>query len=267
MKVTINDITMAYDDCGRGPALLLIHGFPLNRQMWQPQLLPIADAGFRVIAPDLRGFGASDAPSTGYSIDGFADDLVALLDALQIERAVVGGMSMGGYILMNMLERHPQRVRAACFITTKSSADDEEGRARRSTMAAEAERLGANPIIKIFAELLFAGETMHERPELIAGVTSWMRDTNPRALAGGLLAMRDRKDYTPLLPTFRQPSLVIAGADDRAASPNAVQLLTAGLPHCEKRIIEKAGHMVNLEQPGEFNHALISFLKGLPEEI
>lgn len=261
MKLTINDITMAYDDCGEGPALLLIHGFPLNRQMWQPQLLPLSGAGYRVIAPDLRGFGASDAPLDGYSMDGFADDLIALLDALKIERAVVGGMSMGGYILMNLLERYPERIGAACFIATKSSADDEAGRARRSAMAAEAERLGANPIIKIFAELLFASDTMQTRPELIARVTSWMRDTNPRALAGGLLAMRDRKDYTPLLPGFRQPSLVVAGAEDRAASPNAVELLIAGLPRCESRIIQQAGHMVNMEQPEAFNATLLEFLE------
>ena len=264
MNIKIKDITMAYEECGEGPAVLLIHGFPLNRQMWQPQLQPLSEAGYRVIAPDLRGFGASEASVDGYSIDGFADDMIALMDALKIERAVVGGMSMGGYILMNLLERYPQRVRAACFIATKSSADDEAGRERRTAMAAQAERLGANPIIKIFAELLFAPETMQERPELIARVTSWMRDTNPRALAGGLLGMRDRKDYTPLLPRFQLPSLVIAGALDRAASPNAVELLTTGLPNCESRIIEKAGHMVNMERPEEFNAALLKFLGNLP---
>ena len=267
MKMTINDIDIAFDDCGDGPAVLLIHGFPLNRKMWQPQLLPLVDAGYRVIAPDLRGFGDSDAPLAGYGMDGFADDLIALLDGLKIERAVVGGMSMGGYILMNLLERHPERVRAACFIATKSSADDEAGRARRSAMAAEAESLGANPIIKIFAELLFAADTIQRAPELIASVTAWMRDTNPRALAGGLLAMRDRKDYTPLLPGFRHPSLVLAGAEDRAASPHAVELLTAGLTGCQSRIIAKAGHMVNMEQPEEFNAALLQFLNGLPEKL
>jgi pimeloyl-ACP methyl ester carboxylesterase len=267
MKLKINDINMAYDDCGQGEAVLLIHGFPLNRQMWQPQLQPLAAAGYRVISPDLRGFGASDAPVDGYSMDGFADDLIALLDALKVERAVVGGMSMGGYILMNLLERHPERVRAACFIATKSSADDEAGRARRSAMAAEAERLGANPIIKIFAELLFAPDTLETQPELIARVTSWMRDTNPRALAGGLLAMRDRKDYTPLLPGFRLPALVLSGALDRAASPGAVELLTTGLPRCESRIIERAGHMLNMEQPEAFNAALLGFLNGLTGEV
>lgn len=267
MKLTVNNISMSFDDCGEGPDVLLVHGFPLNRCMWQSQLQPLANAGFRVIAPDLRGFGASDAPAGGYSMDGFADDLVALLDALKIDRAVVGGMSMGGYILMNLLERYPERISAACFIATKSSADDEEGRARRSSMAAQAEKLGANPIIKIFAELLFAPGTMHSRPELIAQVTSWMRSTHPHALAGGLLAMRDRKDYTPLLPGFRQPSLVVVGAEDRAASHRAIGLFTAGLPRCQSRIIDGAGHMVNMEKPVEFNETLLGFLKGIRDTL
>jgi pimeloyl-ACP methyl ester carboxylesterase len=264
MNIKIKDINMAYDAAGEGPAVLLIHGFPLNRQMWQPQLLPLASAGFRAIAPDLRGFGQTEAPADGYSMDGFCDDLIALLDALKIGQAVVCGMSMGGYILLDMLERYPERVRAAAFIATKSAADDEVGRARRTAMAAEAETLGVNPIIKIFAELLFAPETMHTQPELIARVTSWMRDTNPRALAGGLVAMRDRKHYTPLLRSVKQPTLVLAGEEDRAASPDAVEIFTTNLPRCESRIVAKAGHMLNMEQPAEFNAELLRFLKALP---
>ncbi|MCM0080373.1 alpha/beta hydrolase [Geomonas sp. Red32] len=265
MKLRIDDLNLAYDDCGHGPAVLLIHGFPLNRQMWQPQLEPLAAAGYRLLAPDLRGFGASDVPSSGYSIDRFADDIIALLDSLDIEQAAIGGMSMGGYILLNLLERYPGRVRAACFIATKSADDDEAGRARRTVMAAEAERMGANPITKIFAELLFAPGTSEEHPELIAQVTSWMRDTNPQALAGGLLAMRDRKDYTPLLPKISQPCLVLSGREDRAASPDAVSIFTSHLPDCQSVAMEKAGHMLNLERPAEFNAILLNFLNGLKE--
>jgi 3-oxoadipate enol-lactonase len=263
VNIQIRNLSMAIDDCGSGTPMLLIHGFPLNRQMWQPQLQPLADAGYRVIAPDLRGFGASEATDTGYSMDGFADDMVALMDALDIERAVVCGMSMGGYVLMNMLERYPQRVTAACFIATRSTTDDETGRARRTAMAADAERLGANPIIKMFAELLFAPETSQHSPELIARATVWMRETNPRALAGALIGMRDRKDYTPLLPNFKLPSLVIAGAEDRAAPLEAAQLIAEGLPDAELKVIEHAGHMLNMEQPEQFNALLIQFLDKL----
>ena len=266
-KLAVNGITLSFDDCGTGPALLLIHGFPLNRQMWRSQLEPLSNAGYRVIAPDLRGFGASEVPAGEYSIGGFADDLIALMDALQLKHAVIGGMSMGGYILLDLLQRYPDRVSAACFIATKSFADDEEGRARRSAMAAQAERLGANPIIKIFAELLFAPATSNSQPELIAQVTSWMRSTHPRALAGGLLAMRDRKDATPLLPGFRQPSLVVVGSEDSSAAGSALKLFQAGLPHCESHVIAAAGHMVNMEQPAEFNAILLGFLNGIRETL
>ncbi|MBU5612192.1 alpha/beta fold hydrolase [Geomonas azotofigens] len=265
MNITVDDINLAYDDMGTGPAVLLIHGFPLNRQMWQPQLKPIAEAGYRVIAPDLRGFGASDAPASGYNMDRFADDMIALLDAVKIEKAVVGGMSMGGYVLLNLMERYPDRVRAACFIATRANADDEAGRARRSAMAAEAERLGANPVIKIFAELLFATETAEHNPALIALVTSWMRSAAPQGLAGGLLAMRDRKDYVADLKSFQLPSLVLAGAEDRAAPLEVAHVLIDGLAGCKSRIIDKAGHMLNMEQPEIFNQTMIEFLNSLPE--
>ncbi|GFO70072.1 alpha/beta hydrolase [Geomonas limicola] len=258
---------MAYYDEGSGPVVLLLHGFPLNRQMWQTQIQPLAQAGYRVIAPDLPGFGTSEAPATGYSMDSFADAIVGLLDALDIRHAVIGGMSMGGYILCDLLERYPERVSAACFITTKSAADDEEGRARRTTMAAQAERLGANPIIKIFAELLFAPETSQTQPALIAQVTAWMRSTAPGALAGGLIAMRDRKDYTPLLSGFQHPSLVLFGQEDRAGSPRAVDVFRAGLPNCESQIIPGGGHMVNMEKPELFNAKLLDFLNRIRETL
>jgi pimeloyl-ACP methyl ester carboxylesterase len=267
MKLTIDGTSVTYDDRGSGPVLLLIHGFPLNRQMWQPQLLPLSEDGFLVIAPDLPGFGASDPPKAQVSMERFADALIALLDALRIEQAVVGGMSMGGYILMNLLERYPKRVRAACFIATKSSADSEAGRARRSALAAEACQLGAGPIIKVFAELLFTEQTVANHQDLVERVTSWMRDTDPRSLAGALLAMGYRKDSTPLLPQFNLPCLAIAGREDRALSPDALELLTSGLSCCQSAIIANAGHMVNMERPKEFNAVLLQFMKSLPETI
>lgn len=263
MKSKLNDIEMAYDDMGKGPAVILIHGFPLNRKMWEPQLLPIAEAGFRIIAPDLRGFGESDAPAGSYSMDVFADDVIALLDALDIDKAVVGGMSMGGYVLMNLMERYPDRVRAACFIATRANADDELARERRTALAAEAERLGSNPITKFFAELLFAPGTSEKNPRMIAEVTAWMRSANPRGLAGGLIAMRDRKDYTADLPSFKIPSLVIAATEDRAAPREVAQVLIDGLPGCPSKVIENAGHMLNMEQPEIFNQTLIDFLRSL----
>ena len=135
MKADINGTTLAYSDRGNGLPLVLIHGFPLCRKMWRPQAEALAKAGCRVITPDLRGFGESGLGSAATSMDLYADDIVALLDHLGLDKAVVGGMSMGGYVLLNLVERYPERVGAAIFIVTKAGPDDDEIKARRSALA------------------------------------------------------------------------------------------------------------------------------------
>jgi len=263
MQAVVNGVTMAYDDCGSGPAVLFIHGFPLCRRMWHPQLQALASAGFRVVTPDLRGFGESDAPEGPYSIELFADDMVALLDHLAVEEAVVGGMSMGGYILFNLLERYQERVRAACFITTRANADDEAGRERRLTLSRDVLKFGPQVVADSFEKLLFAEETVKERPKLVAEVYRWMTANDSRGIAGGLLAMRERKDYTPLLSGFTVPALAIGAEADKAAPPENARLIAAGVPGCRLAVIPQAGHMANLENPGAFNAALMEFLRGL----
>ncbi|WP_298271398.1 alpha/beta fold hydrolase [Geobacter sp.] len=263
MRTVINGITMAYDDHGSGPAVVLIHGFPLCRRMWHPQIQALTNAGFRVIAPDLRGFGESDAPDGPYSMELFADDIVELLDHLGIDEAVVGGMSMGGYVLLNLLERHRQRLRGAVFITTRATADDEAGRARRLQLAQEVLRLGPQVVADAFRPLLFAEASLTERPKLVAEVSRWMAATDSRGLAGGLLAMRERKDYTPLLGGFAIPALAIGAAEDRAAPPETARTIAAAVPGCRLCIVPEAGHLANLEHPGAFNDCLREFLQSL----
>src|ERR1039457_2047947 len=118
--------------------------------MWHPQVRTLNAAGFRVICPDLRGFGESDARDGPYSMEIFADDMAALLDHLGIEQAVVGDMSMGGHILFNLLDRYPERIRGACFITTRANADDETGKLRRLTLAKEVMKFGPAIVAKVF---------------------------------------------------------------------------------------------------------------------
>jgi pimeloyl-ACP methyl ester carboxylesterase len=264
MQAFINGINVAYDDQGSGPAVLLIHGFPLCRKMWRPQFNTLPDAGFRLIAPDLRGFGESDAPNGPYSIDLFADDIVELLDHLELDKAVVGGMSMGGYVLFNLLDRYPERLSGACFITTRAHADDEAGKARRLQLAQEVMKFGPQSIADSFEQILFAEESLTERPKLLGEVYRWMIGTDSRGLAGGLIAMRERKDYTPLLGNFTLPALAIGAEDDKAAPPDKLREIAAGIPGCRLCIIPHAGHMANLENPGAFNDCLLEFLRNTP---
>lgn len=263
MKAAINGISLAYDDAGSGPAVVLIHGFPLCRKLWRPQTEALAAAGYRVITPDLRGFGESEAPDGPYTMSVFADDVAALLDHLGIERAVIGGMSMGGYVLLNFLERHPQRAAAAMFLVTRAAADDEPGRMRRSSLASEVAAGRSQVVTDAFEGILFAGDTPHARPKLVAEVKAWMTATPPRGLAGGLLAMRDRKDYVDLLPTFSLPALVLGAGQDRAVPLDHSRVLVKGLPNARLCTIDDAGHMANLEWPEAFNACLLEFLNGL----
>ena len=262
MQSIINGLKLGYEDFGSGPAVMLIHGFPLQRQMWRPQVEPLVDAGYRVILPDLRGFGASES-GAGTSMDRYADDLIALLDFLGIDQAVIGGMSMGGYVLFNMLERSPQRFHAALFIVTRAAADDIAGKAKRDAMIAAVETGDLDLVPEIFAELLFAPKTLREQPQLVAEVLKWMQAAHPKSLTAALAAMRDRADYLDRLHQFSLPSLVLGGREDKAIPTEHFDALVAGLPNATSALIEDAGHLVNLECPVAFNAALIDFLKRL----
>jgi 3-oxoadipate enol-lactonase len=263
MKEIVNGISMAWDDCGSGPVVCLIHGFPLNRRMWRPQINALVASGYRVITPDLRGCGDSDVPDGPYSMDLFADDLAALLDRLGIRRAVFGGMSMGGYALLNILERYPETVAAACFIVTRSGADDEAGKERRCKLANDVVESGPHLVADLFAGILFAEGTAQTKPELCSEVHGWMEGNKARGMAGALLAMAGRKDYTALLGSFRIPCLVIGAEQDKAVTREQIQILAAGLPHHKLCMVPEAGHLVNLEQPDAFNNSLLEFLGGL----
>ncbi len=263
MHTIINGISLAYDDRGTGLPLLLIHGFPLSRSIWAPQLTAL-QGEFRVIAPDLRGFGESDAPDGPYSMDCFADDMIGLLDHLGIDRAVVGGMSMGGYVLMNMLARYPQRVSAACFMVTRAGADDEAGKERRLTLAREVLAKGPRIVTDAFNTILFSSRAGEGSSALSAEVGSIMARTSSRGLAGGLLAMRERPDFTPRLADVHIPSLVIGAEFDQAIPPEESRLLAEKLPHARLVIVPDAGHMAGMENPAVVNRELRLFLASLP---
>ncbi len=263
MKTDCNGITLAYSDRGNGLPLVLIHGFPLCRKMWRPQAVALSNAGCRVITPDLRGFGESGLTSEMVSMDVYADDIVALLDYLEVDKAVVGGMSMGGYVLLNLLERFPDRVAAPIFIVTKAGGDDAAGKVRRTALAEASRVLGILPVADAFRNLLFAPATLADKPGMVEEVFGWVSATDPAGAAAALIAMRDRKDYLPLLGNFSQPALVIGADQDQAIPVEHVRNIAEGLPNANLCILHGGGHMVNLEQPGGFNEAILTFLAGL----
>ena len=263
MKTAIKGVNLAYDDAGKGHVVVLLHGFPLCRRMWHPQMEFLVKAGYRVILPDLRGFGESEAPEGLYSMNCFADDIIGLLNHLEVGKAVIGGMSMGGYVLLNLLERYPQQIAAAAFIVTRSDGDDEAGKARRTTLAKSVQKGQPQIVSEAFEKILFAEETPKLKPDLVEEVKGWMSIADPRGLAGGLLAIRDRKDYVSDLENFNLPALVIRAEQDQAIPPENSDILAQGLPQSRLYSISRGGHMVNLEQPEAFNQGLLEFLSGL----
>lgn len=261
MKTELNGIQLAYDEVGEGPAVLLIHGFPLCRQMWRPQAQALAAAGFRAVVPDLRGFGESEAGTEVGSTDLLADDLIALLDYLGIEKAVVGGMSMGGYVLLNLLARYPERFSAACFIVTRADADDETARGKRNHLISEVEAGRPDVVSSAFTPLLFADQTVAARSELVEEVRGWMAAASPSGLVLGLEAIRDRADSSALLPQLSIPVLIMGAREDKAIPPEKSADLAERIPGAQLCMLSAAGHMVNIEQPEAFNSALLDFLR------
>lgn len=254
---------LKYDDQGAGRPVVLIHGFPLDRTMWGPQVRPLVDAGYRVICPDLPGFGESPVVEDTASMDVYADAVIDLLDHLGVERAVVGGMSMGGYVLLNLAERYSERLLGAMFLVTRAAADDAAGKEKRTTLADEVRAGNSMVVPDTFAQVLFAPQTKQENPELITRVRQIMESNSAEGLVGGLLAMRDREDSVGTLPSFDMPALVLGAEQDLAVPLEHSRVLAQGLPNAKLELLAGAGHMANLEQPELFNQALLKFLATL----
>jgi pimeloyl-ACP methyl ester carboxylesterase len=258
------DGALAFDDVGSGRPLLLLHAFPLSRAMWRPQLDAL-QADYRVLAPDLRGFGGSvdfpDAPG----VDRLADDAAALLDDLGIrEPVVVGGLSMGGYVALAFARRHAGRLRGLILADTRAEADDAAGRANRDKLIAFAREHTARDVAEQMLPRLVGPETAARRPQVVDEVRRIAQEQAPAGVIGALQALRDRPDATPVLPTVRVPTLVLVGRDDALTPPAMAQAMARQIPGARLVEIPGAGHLSNLERPEAFNAAVRAFLQDLP---
>ena len=263
----VNGIKLAYSDTRDGsPVVLLVHGFPLNRSMWDPQLGSLR-AEARVIAPDLRGFGASEAGPPGpLTMRQHADDLAALLDVVGVREPIVYcGLSMGGYIAFEFWRRHRGRVRALVLADTRATVDTAEARENRLRMAARAEAVGGpQPAIdemlpRMFSPTLRPGAP----PEQL--VRAMMASSSVRAVADGQRGLADRADSLDLLPSIDVPTLVIVGEHDQLTPPAESERMLELLPNARLTVLDQSGHMSNLENPDAFNQALLSFVSDVSQ--
>lgn len=263
MRAALPDLTLAYDATGSGRPLLLLHGFPLSRRLWQPQLEGLLDAAW-MVAPDLRGHGDTEAPEGPYTMDQLADDAAALLDELGITQPmVVGGLSMGGYVTLAFWRRHPQRVAGLILAATRAGADLPEGRAARDKAAGTAREQGASAIADAMLPKMLAPLTYHDNPALVEHVRNMMAGTSVTGIVGALQGIRDRPDSTATLAGIDRPSLVIHGADDQFIPPSEAEAMHARLPDSRLELVPGAGHLLNMEQPASFNAAVRTFLQSL----
>ncbi len=244
---------------GSGAPVLLIHGFPFTSRMWHPQLHGLADAG-RILAPDLPGFGNSPAAPT-HSVDALAHACMAVLDAQGIsEPAVVGGLSMGGYIALAIARLYPQRLRGLMLLSTRAGADGAEAKANRDKAITTAQEQGPAPAGEgMFPKLLAPGnydaqpQTAEELKAIMAGATTG-------GVVMALTAMRDRPDSTPLLSSISVPTLVVHGEEDQVIPKGEAEAMAAAIPNSQLQLIPNAGHVPNLEQAEKFNEAVRKFL-------
>ena len=249
-----------YLEAGAGWPVLLIHAFPLNADMWRPQLERVPE-GWRFIGPDLRGFGtAQTAPDPAPSMDAFASDIAAFLDALEIDRAVIGGLSMGGYVTFALLRKFPERFDAVVLANTRAAADSAEGVAGRQRMSELVRAAGPRAVADQMIPKLLGQTSARERPHLAERVRAIIESNTAEGLDAAIHAMMRRPDSSPMPPPISVPALVIAGEEDAVIPVADAEALDRDIPRSRLVVLAGAGHLSNLEVPEDFSLALADFL-------
>jgi pimeloyl-ACP methyl ester carboxylesterase len=261
-KIRVRGIEMAYDVEGSGPPVVLLHGYPFNRSMWSEQVEALQPS-HRVITPDLRGLGETEATREPATMSEMAEDVAALLDELRIDRVTLGGLSMGGYVALAFVRRFPLRVRALILADTRPQPDTEEGKRAREEQAQKVLEEGTTSIADLILKKALAPATLAERPEIVARVREMIATSKPEGVAAALRGMAVRSDQTQFLASIIAPTLVIVGSEDELTPPADAELMRREIRGSRLEIIQGAAHVSNLERPAEFNRALTEFLRAL----
>jgi pimeloyl-ACP methyl ester carboxylesterase len=239
--------------------LVLLHAFPLNKRMWEPQL-SLSAHGWRVLAPDLRGFDGLAGEPPIASMDDYAADVIDFMDALHVRDAVLGGLSMGGYVVFAVLRRAASRVTGLVLADTRPDADTADGLAGRRRMLALLDERGVQGVAEDMLPKLVGHTTRAQRPVVGEHVRDLILANPDDAVAGAVRAMMTRPDSTPQLVGIRCPALIVVGSEDAVTPPTVSEHMHRSIPGSELAVIPAAGHLSNLEQPDVFNAAVAAFL-------
>ena len=250
---------LAYEICGSGVPLVLLHAFPLSSAMWKPEARALEEIA-QVILPDLPGFGRSPR-QTRPSIPGMAEAVAQLLDSLKIKDPVfIGGLSMGGYVAFEFLRQFPQRVRGLGLFSTRAAADTSEGREKRMQTIQKIQSEGLPAFTEKVVLNLLGKTTLETKPEVVRYVKEMILNNQAEGVTDALLAMAERRDSTELLQSIQCPTLAIAGEEDSFVPLKEAESFAKQIPGVEFRVMKKAGHLANLENPPAFRSLLKDFL-------
>jgi pimeloyl-ACP methyl ester carboxylesterase len=258
MRYTRQGVSIEYDDIGNGVPLLLIHGFPLDRTLWRTQVAGLSQI-YRVIAPDLRGFGhSSETDGEAVTMDQYAADLKSLLDSVNVKQAVVGGISMGGYIALAFYAQYADRVKGLILANTRAVPDSEEAKQTRLANAQKVGEVGTGFLVDAMAPNMLGSRS---KPEIEITVRSMMARQHPAGVMSALRGMAARPDRTALLRFTTAPVLIVSGSQDVLIPPSDSEAMHALIPNSRLVIIPDAGHLSNLDKADAFNHVVREFYK------
>lgn len=258
-RVELGGRPSRYLEGGSGWPLVMVHAFPLSADMWRPQLERPPD-GWRLIAPDVRGFGAApEDPAQPPAMDDLAADVIALLDLLEIERAVIGGLSMGGYVTFAAFRQAPERFSGLVLADTRAGPDSAEGREARRALSELVRAQGPAAVADQMMPKLLGETTRRERPQVEQAVRRMIVANSAVGIDGAIQAMMSRPDSTPLLSRISHPTLIIVGDEDVLTPPAESTSMHRAVPRSQLVTLPGAGHLSSLESPDDFSEALQNF--------
>jgi 3-oxoadipate enol-lactonase len=264
IRITLNNLKVSYNDEGKddAPVIIFVHGFPFNKFMWNKQMEALND-NYRVIAYDVRGHGNSDSGNGDFSIELFAADLLNLMNALKIDKTILCGLSMGGYIALNIIENYPERFNALVLSDTNCIADSLEAQDKRMKAIGNINAYGAEKYADELIINLFAPDSFRTKVEEIASIREMILNTSRQSLCNTLLALARRKETCTKLPQIKVPVLIMVGKEDKITPPAAIRLMHEKIQNSLLYIIDHAGHLSNMENPYEFNGHLKKFIESV----
>lgn len=263
LTIALQNFNMSYDDVGKGnKTVIFLHGFPFDKSTWHNQLSYL-QTSCRCIAIDIRGFGKSTYDENNLSIDLFTDDLIHLMDTLRIDKAVLCGLSMGGYIALNFVKKHADRIEALVLCDTQCIADSIEAKEKRFKTIEDIQANGKDNFVIKFTNSVFCEYTHLNKPTIVENLKTLVSGNSDSIITSGLKALANRSETCSILSGIQTPTLILCGKDDELTPVSKSEFMHQQIKGSILYVIENAGHMSNLEQEDDFNKEVMHFLSSL----